>query len=230
MVAGRRGYVKVGLLSTSLRRRKLDADLCEATGSLDGVVIDLGGENRQRRGGFRPRQYPGLRWISVNVNPAAHPEVVADVAEVPLADGCADTVICTEVLEHVRAPEQVLAESYRVLRPAGLLIASMPFLFRLHADPNDYQRFAPTKLKELLIETGFIGVDIRSQGFYFTVLADMIRGGLTQIKIRPLRWLLAVMILPLVYACLYVDNQSWVRRSHYFSSYSTGYFVTAIKG
>jgi 2-polyprenyl-6-hydroxyphenyl methylase/3-demethylubiquinone-9 3-methyltransferase len=48
--------------------------------------------------------------------------VRADVARVPLADGCADVVSAGEILEHVPDPAAVVAEACRLLRPGGTLV------------------------------------------------------------------------------------------------------------
>jgi 2-polyprenyl-6-hydroxyphenyl methylase/3-demethylubiquinone-9 3-methyltransferase len=47
----------------------------------------------------------------------------ADVASLPLRDGCADVVCAGEILEHVPDPGTVIAEACRVLRPGGLFVA-----------------------------------------------------------------------------------------------------------
>jgi 2-polyprenyl-6-hydroxyphenyl methylase/3-demethylubiquinone-9 3-methyltransferase len=49
--------------------------------------------------------------------------VHADVAGVPLADGCADVVSAGEILEHVLDPSTVVAEACRLLRPGGTFVA-----------------------------------------------------------------------------------------------------------
>ena len=48
--------------------------------------------------------------------------VRADVARLPLADGCADVVSAGEILEHVTDLSTVVAEACRVLRPGGTLV------------------------------------------------------------------------------------------------------------
>jgi SAM-dependent methyltransferase len=51
---------------------------------------------------------------------------IDDAAELPFADGSFDVVVCTEVLEHLFAPQIAVAELRRVLRPGGTLIVTVP--------------------------------------------------------------------------------------------------------
>ncbi|GLW33829.1 hypothetical protein Areg01_67670 [Actinoplanes regularis] len=48
--------------------------------------------------------------------------VAADVAGLPLADGCADVVVAGEILEHVPDLSGTVAELCRVLRPGGRVV------------------------------------------------------------------------------------------------------------
>lgn len=85
-----------------------------------------------------------------------HPElsVQASVFGLPFAEASFDTVILTQVLEHVPEPAQALAEVARVLRPGGKLIVSVPHLAYLHAEPHDYYRFTVFGLRHLLGRAG----------------------------------------------------------------------------
>lgn len=215
-------------LSTSFRRRLLDRDLAKATASLDGLVVDLGGTRRNRRGDFRPPQRPRLRWLYINIDPSVAPDIVADAACVPLSAACADTVVCTEVLEHVPDPRRVLAEAGRLLRPGGRLIASMPFMSRVHAAPSDYQRYTTFKLEQLLDEAGFVAVDIHAQGLYFTVLAEMIRGGLARLRPVLLRWSLALLVMPVLHWL--TGREAQATPGGLIANYPAGYFVLARRG
>jgi methionine biosynthesis protein MetW len=51
---------------------------------------------------------------------------IDDASELPFADGSFDVVVCTEVLEHLFAPQETVGEIRRVLRPAGTLIVTVP--------------------------------------------------------------------------------------------------------
>src|SRR5436190_723661 len=52
--------------------------------------------------------------------------VEGDIENMPFGDAAFETVVCTEVLEHVPYPDRALAEIGRVLRPGGLLLGSVP--------------------------------------------------------------------------------------------------------
>jgi len=55
-----------------------------------------------------------------------HAVVLADLEAMPFADASFETVLCTEVLEHVPDTTKAIAEIRRVLRPGGVLIGSTP--------------------------------------------------------------------------------------------------------
>lgn len=51
---------------------------------------------------------------------------VADIARLPLPDGFASRIICTEVLEHVDDPVAAMAELLRIGRPGARYLISVP--------------------------------------------------------------------------------------------------------
>ena len=216
-------------LGTSYRRRRLDRDLTNASAQLDGLVLDLGGEILNRRGSFCPPEQPTLSWVCINLDPAAMPDIVADIARVPVASASAGTVVCTEVLEHVWGPESVLSEAHRLLQAEGRFIGSMPFLVRLHADPHDFQRYTDIKLERLLQEAGFTQIHIERQGGYFLVLADIVRAGIVRLRPALLRWTVELLLLPLLGILRALDSRSSTHHSQFLSSFTTGYMISAVK-
>jgi len=79
-------------------------------------VLDLGGNKILKRGCFDIEQYP-IHTVYMNLSTAKKPDVQASASEIPFKDDCFDALICSELLEHVPNPSQVIKEAYRVIRP-----------------------------------------------------------------------------------------------------------------
>ncbi|MBC7249757.1 MAG: class I SAM-dependent methyltransferase [Anaerolineae bacterium] len=91
-----------------------------------------------------------VQLFSIDIAPTRNPDVVCDVCHVPFPENSFERVFLMEVLEHVYDPAQALAEIYRVLKPGGVLIFSVPFVFPLHDRPFDYFRFTKHGIELLL--------------------------------------------------------------------------------
>lgn len=85
--------------------------------------------------------------------------------------GAFDTVLCSEVLEHVDNPDQVLAAIANVLRPGGKLLATVPHLSRLHEEPFDYYRYTGYGLRALLQRAKLEVVELTPQAGLVSFLA-----------------------------------------------------------
>jgi SAM-dependent methyltransferase len=74
---------------------------------------------------------------------------------VPVEDQSFDTVMSTQVLEHVTDPGLYLSESFRVLRPGGRMLLSTHGIFGYHPDPVDYWRWTCAGLQHAVEQAGF---------------------------------------------------------------------------
>jgi SAM-dependent methyltransferase len=97
---------------------------------------------------------------------------VEDMAAVP--GESIDTLLCSEVLEHVPHPPRAIAEFARVLRPGGVLVVTVPFLARLHEEPHDYFRYTRHGLRSLLVECGFEVDEITETGSLCSFVAHQL--------------------------------------------------------
>lgn len=70
-------------------------------------------------------------------------------------DGSYDTVLSTQVLEHIKEPELYLRECHRLLRPKGELILTTHGLFEEHGCPYDFQRWTCRGLEVIVEQSGF---------------------------------------------------------------------------
>ncbi len=71
-----------------------------------------------------------------------------------------DVIVCTEVLEHTLNPFKAIEEIYRLLKPSGVLLLSVPLNFRIHGPLPDCWRFTKFGLEVLLKD--FTKVEINS--------------------------------------------------------------------
>ena len=97
----------------------------------------------------------------------------SDSMVLPFREGTFDTVISTQMLEHVRKPEVVVYEMSRVLKPDGILILSAPMTWPLHEEPYDFYRYTLHGLRHLLEEADFEILDEVRRGNNLTTLAQM---------------------------------------------------------
>jgi len=208
-------------LWASYRRKLLDKLLEENKHYYQGVVLDIGGRNR---GNFRKPKDRVDRWTFIDIEEKHNPDVVLDVADMNEIESESINVInAIELFEHVKNPEKGLRECFRVLQGNGYLIMSVPYMFPIHSDPYDYQRYTETKWKELLIEIGFTVDKFEVMGRYFTVLADMIK---TLIKSMPkaVKYIF-YLFYPLLDLLTKLDNLKIVRNHPKLGEFHGGYFI-----
>lgn len=94
---------------------------------------------------------------------AASSDIVSfDGRTIPFGDNSFDSILCTEVLEHAEGPEKLVEEMHRVLKPGGVLFATIPFSARVHHAPYDFHRFTNWRLKTLFGQ--FRHVEISERG------------------------------------------------------------------
>lgn len=126
---------------------------------LKGTVLDAGAGTLSAR--YLVKRL-GFEYKSLDLE-KHHLDIdyVGDVQKMPIADASFDSVVCLQVLEHVPNPQKAIAEIYRVLKPGGTAIVSVPFLLYLHNEPNDYWRYTKHSLRNLFTEAGFEIVELQ---------------------------------------------------------------------
>ena len=92
----------------------------------------------------------------------------------PLEDSRYDTVILSDVLEHIRKPEELVGEVARILAPGGKLLASMPFMYWLHEQPHDYFRYSEHALRSFVDQAHLRVLVLKPLGSAPDVLADIV--------------------------------------------------------
>lgn len=215
-------------LSYTVRRAYVDTFLAREVERLPAgaALLDLGGHKGRKRGRFDVSAYP-LRVTCANITVAKGADVQADAALLPFAPAAFDAVLCAELLEHVPDPRPVLAQVRRVLRPGGTLLITVPFLYRMHADPFDFGRYTDGWWRAVLVETGFGVARLEKQGLYFGVLADMIGQAADLFAVRPLRSPVEWLLSAAKQGAAALDGATFVQRHPLLSSYTTGFGIVA---
>ncbi len=135
-----------------------------------GRLLDVGcGEKPYRV--YRPPHV--THWVGFDVpeNPAA--DIHGHAEALPFEAQTFETVLCTEVLEHVKDPALVLREVHRVLCAGGHVILTTPFYWPLHEEPFDFFRFSPYALRHLFSEADLeiVRIEPLAVGFRMVALA-----------------------------------------------------------
>ena len=142
------------LRPVTLNRMAATAVLAQHADLLSGVVLELGvGEHPFAR---------SATTVSVDIDPTFGCDVCGDAHALPFAAASFDTVVASQVFEHLHTPGLALSEVARVLQPGGHLLLAMPFLYFLHQVPHDYQRLTRYGLERLFGDQPF---DIEIQAF-----------------------------------------------------------------
>lgn len=136
-----------------------------------GHLLDLGCGQVPLYGVYRTlaREVTCVDWSD-----GRHIDRCCDLAEpLPFADASFDTVILSDVLEHVPDPALVWHEISRVLTPGGKVIMNVPFLYWVHAHPHDFYRYTNFALERFVRISGLSLVTLHPLGGLLDVLADL---------------------------------------------------------
>lgn len=101
--------------------------------------------------------------------------VFCDAHQLPFGGDTFDSVLCTEVLEHLREPREAMREIYRVLKNGGSLLLTTPFQYQAHQRPFDFFRFTYDGLDLMSREAGFEDVTVMRRGDSFGVALNALK-------------------------------------------------------
>src|SRR5258708_3519997 len=97
--------------------------------------------------------------INMDIDSFPQVDVIADGHYLPFADNVFSVVYMGAVIEHLKYPWLVAAEVYRILKPGGHILVTVPFIYPYHNMPGDYYRFTDQGLEVIFqpcvtVETG----------------------------------------------------------------------------
>jgi SAM-dependent methyltransferase len=154
-----------------------------------GRLVDVGCGTKPYEVLFRPHiaSYFGIDWQGAcepHYGAATRADMYVDCLNTGLEAESFDTLLATQVMEHVFETETFLAECHRLLKTGGVGIFTVPFVWQVHGEPFDYFRFTKYALEKLFTNAGFRIESMEPIGGAYATLIQM---KLISIYYRPLR-------------------------------------------
>ena len=137
---------------------------------ITGKTLDVGAGDGSRYGGL----FPCKEYITMDVQPGKGVDIVGRAEHIPLPDSEVDSIVCTQVLEHLNKPFESVEEFYRILKPGGYILLTAPQMNELHEEPNDFFRYTKFGLIDMFENVGFTVVAYEQRGGFFTTRGQML--------------------------------------------------------
>ena len=169
--------------------------------------------------------------ICVDWNNSPHSSRYIDFAcdlnqALPFQENSFDTIILSDVLEHIRKPYSLLKEISRILTPKGKILINVPFYYWLHEEPHDYFRYTRYALETMTEEANLKIIELYPMGGSPEILADLLAKNIH--SIRAVGKPLAIFVQKLAWFFIKTEwgNKISESSSHKFP---LGYFLIAEK-
>lgn len=123
---------------------------------LNGKILDFGCGKKPYKTLFKYDEYIGL-----DIESSGHShlkskiDVFYDGKTIPFGDNHFDSVFSSEVITHIFNTSDVFSEIYRVLKPDGMFLLTVPFSWFENEIPYDNVRYTSFGIKYTLEEAGF---------------------------------------------------------------------------
>jgi len=114
---------------------------------------------------------------SIDIDKKRNPSQLLDICENDFSKklNFKPTLICCfEVLEHTKNPTIAIKNMYELLNKGDYILASVPFNFHIHDEPNDYYRFTYYGLKMLFSDFSEVKIQKRN-GWLESIFVNLIR-------------------------------------------------------
>lgn len=217
-------------MAGALVRRGIAECIKKYQSQLTGRLLDVGC-------GFSPYKsllksiddYIGLDIEDHHYVTTENDKVLFDGKHFPFESQQFDSLLCTEVLEHVFDPQDFINEMYRVLKEDGCVLVTTPFFWPLHEEPYDFYRYTRYALKGLFEQAGFSEITIMVRGGWLTNFSLMLGQYCCRFfpKYKYLRYMVMLLSYPMVYLVQWILPK--FDRSEKSKSLPTGYTLLAKK-
>jgi SAM-dependent methyltransferase len=141
---------------------------------LKGRLLDFGCGAKPYQSFFTVDEYIGVDFENEgHSHDYEDIDVFYDGKTIPFPDQHFDSILTTEVFEHVFNLPELLTELNRVLKPGGMMLVTCPFVWNEHEVPNDYARYSRFAMEDLLTKNGFTVQAIEKSGNFIVTLFQL---------------------------------------------------------
>jgi SAM-dependent methyltransferase len=155
-----------------LIRKSINAAIKKDANQLSGSLLDFGCGTKPYKALFvNVNEYIGIDYKMEGRNDDySAVDQFYDGKVIPFENKRFDSLLCTEVLEHVFNIEEVLKEFNRVLKMNGKALITTPFMWEEHEMPYDFARYTTPALLFIYQKNGFKINDNFKTGNYIEVI------------------------------------------------------------
>lgn len=151
-------------------RKRLYETVVRYSHHMTGRCMDFGCGIQPYRKLLAVEEYIGVEIETENKHKGV---TYYDGYKLPFADEEFDSIISSEVFEHVINIEDIVIELNRVLKPGGTMLITAPFVYPTHCEPYDFKRYTLRGIENLLCNAGFECVESKLSASYWEVIAQL---------------------------------------------------------
>jgi SAM-dependent methyltransferase len=142
---------------------------------LSGDILDFGCGSKPYESLFQhAKSYVGCDvHISGHDHRGSRIDYYYDGSRLPFSDSQFDCVVSFETFEHVFNLPEILAEIFRVTKPGGVLLASVPFAWGEHEAPFDFGRYTSFGIKSIFERCGYRVEQLDKSTTFFLALVQL---------------------------------------------------------
>ncbi len=115
--------------------------------------------------------------FSVDLDESRKPNQILDICDDDFSNKLKikpSLICCFEVLEHTKNPNKAINNIYKILNEGDYFLASTPFNFHIHDEPNDFFRFTYFGLEMMLKNFSEVKIKKRN-GWLESIFINIIR-------------------------------------------------------
>jgi SAM-dependent methyltransferase len=167
-------FLSLFINSLYLIRKPLYKHIRTFAPTLKGKLLDFGCGRKPYENLFTVNEY-----IGVDMEKTGHDhtnskvDVFYDGKRLPFDNNSFDALFCSEVIEHIFNPDEILPELNRVMKPGARALITVPFCWNEHEVPYDYARYTSFGITHLLNKHGFRVLELKKSGNFVRVIFQL---------------------------------------------------------